>query len=196
MKLNMKRRTKKRVITRELKRLGIASEVNHVWALDFMRDAVYDGIPFRTLNVIDEGNREALCIECGMSIPSARLLRTMVQSVEVYATPQAIRLDNGPALTAQTFIEWAESKWIAVLHIPPGKPNQNAFVERFTISFRDGVLDANLFNTISKAQKAAGEWAADHNEFIPPPDCLRDMTSMEFWSRTFKPQISSFGLST
>jgi hypothetical protein len=26
--------------------------------LDFMRDAMYDGRPFQTLNVIDEGNRE------------------------------------------------------------------------------------------------------------------------------------------
>jgi putative transposase len=94
MKLNMKRRTKKRAITRERQPLGTASEVNHVWALDFMRDTMYDGRPFRTLNVIDEGNREALCIECGMSISSARLLRTMEQLVEAYGTPQAIRLDN------------------------------------------------------------------------------------------------------
>ena len=83
MKLNLQRRTKKRVITRERQPLGIATEVNLVWALDFMRDTLYDGRPFRTLNVIDEGNREALRIECGTSIPSARLLRTMNQLIEV-----------------------------------------------------------------------------------------------------------------
>jgi len=46
-----------------------------------MRDTLYDGWPFRTLNVIDEGNREALRIECGLSIPAARLVRTMNQLI-------------------------------------------------------------------------------------------------------------------
>lgn len=59
-----------------------------------MRDTMYDGRPFRTLNVIDEGNREALRIECGTSIPSGRLVRVMEQLIEVYGKPQAIRLDN------------------------------------------------------------------------------------------------------
>jgi putative transposase len=195
MKLNMKRRVKKRVITRERQPLGTANEVNHVWALDFMRDTMYDGRPFRTLNVIDEGNREALCIECGMSIPSARLLRTMEQLVEVYGAPQAIRLDNGPELTAQAFVDWAESKGIALLYIQPGKPNQNAFVERFNRSFRDEVLDANLFNSITQAQEAADAWVMDYNQFRPH-DSLGDMTPMEFRSRAFKPGISSFDLST
>ena len=55
---------------------------------------MYDGRPFRTLNVIDEGNREALRTECGTSIPAGRLVRVMEQLIEVYGTPQAIRMDN------------------------------------------------------------------------------------------------------
>jgi putative transposase len=99
MKLNLQRKAKKRVVTRERQPLITHGEVNRVWALDFMRDTMYDGRPFRTLNVIDEGNREALRIECGTSIPSARLVRVMNQLVEVYGKPQAIRLDNGPEMT-------------------------------------------------------------------------------------------------
>jgi putative transposase len=48
---------------------GGSTQLNQVWALDFMRDTLYDERSFRTLNVIDEGNREALRIECGTSIP-------------------------------------------------------------------------------------------------------------------------------
>jgi putative transposase len=48
-----------------------------------MRDTLYDCKPFRTLNVIDEGNREALRIECGTSITSARLLRNLNQLIRV-----------------------------------------------------------------------------------------------------------------
>jgi len=98
---------KKRVITRERQPLGGSTQLNQVWALDFMRDTLYDGRPFRTLNVIDEGNRKALRIECGTSIPSARLVRAMDQLIEVYGAPEAIRMDNGPEMTSETFTEWA-----------------------------------------------------------------------------------------
>ena len=195
MKLNMKRRTKRRVITRERQPLSVATAVNQVWALDFMRDTLYDGRPFRTLNVIDEGNREALRIECGTSIPSARLVRAMNQLIEVYGVPQAIRMDNGPEMTSETFIEWAKEKGIELLFIQPGKPNQNAFVERFNRSFRDEVLDANLFNSITEAQEAADVWVIDYNEFRPH-DSLGDLTPVEFMPRTFKTGISSFEMST
>jgi len=75
-------------------------ELNNIWALDLMRDTMYDGKPFRTLNVIDEGNREALRIECGTSIPSGRLVRVMDQRIEVCGKLQAIRMDNGPEMTS------------------------------------------------------------------------------------------------
>jgi transposase InsO family protein len=60
MKLNLPRRAKKRVITRERQPLAAPEAVNQTWALDFMHDTLYDGRKFRLLNVIDEGNREAL----------------------------------------------------------------------------------------------------------------------------------------
>jgi putative transposase len=40
--------------------------------------------------------------------------------------PDAIRMDNGPEMTSQTFIELAEEMDIELLFIQPGKPNQNA----------------------------------------------------------------------
>jgi putative transposase len=75
--LNIPRRTKKRVPKREPVPLAAGSFVNEGWALDFMHDVPYDGRKFRTLDVIDEANREALAIEVGQSIPSRLLIRTM-----------------------------------------------------------------------------------------------------------------------
>jgi putative transposase len=62
MRLNQKRRTRKRLPTRERQSLVVIPEMNAVWALDFMHDALYGGRPFRTLNVMDEANRGALGI--------------------------------------------------------------------------------------------------------------------------------------
>lgn len=125
----------------------------------------FDGRPFRTLNVIDEGNREALRIECGTSIPSSRVVRVLNQLVEVYGRPEAIRLDNGPELTADTFVDWAQEHGVKLLFIQPGKPNQNAFIERFNRSFRQEVLDAWLTDHraqwvvgIQGGHQAAGDW--------------------------------------
>jgi len=82
-----------------------------------------------------------------------------------------------------------------LLFIQPSKPNNNAFVERFNRSFRDEVLDANLFNSIAEAQEAAEVWVMDYDEFRPL-DSLGDKAAMEFMPRTFKTGISIFELST
>jgi putative transposase len=195
MRLNLKRKAKRRVITRQRQPLLASQELNHVWALDFMRDTLYDGRPFRTLNVIDEGNREALRIECGTSIPSARLVRVMTQLIEVYGKPWAIRLDNGPELTAQAFTDWAKEREIQLLFIQPGKPNQNAFVERFNRSFRNEVLDAWLFNAVSEVQDAADDWLSDYNEYRPH-ESLGDVPPAVFKPRVFNAKVSTSGLST
>ncbi len=195
MKLNLKRKARRRVITRERQPLLAGSELNRVWALDFMRDTLYDGRPFRALNVIDEGNREALRIECGRSIPSSRVVRVMNQLVEVYGKPEAIRLDNGPELTAEVFVDWAKQHGVKLMFIQPGKPNQNAFVERFNRSFREEVLDAWLFNAVSEVQTVADEWLADYNKFRPH-DSLGKVPPAVFKPRVFNPEVSTSDLST
>ena len=104
-------------------------------------------------------------------------------------------INTRPVYTKFGTPSWAKAQGIALLFIQPGKPNQNAFVERFNRSFRDEVLDANLFNSIAEAQEAADAWVVDYNEFRPH-DALGDLTPMEFKPRTFKTGISSFEMST
>ncbi len=142
---------------------------------------MYDGRPFRTLNVIDEGNREALRIEVGTSIPAARVVRVLDQLLEVYGRPRAIRLDNGPELTASAFTNWAEANKVKLMSIHPGKRNRNAFIELFNRSFREEVLNARLFNSISDVQQATEEWVADYNEYRPH-DSLRSVPPVMFSS--------------
>ncbi len=195
IKLNLKRKTKKRFITREKQPFVFNEDLNKVWALDFMRDSMYDGRPFRTLNVIDEGNREALRIECGTSIAAGRLVRVMEHLIEVFGTPQAIRMDNGPELTAQSFADWAETHKIQLIYIQPGKPNQNAFIGRFNRSFRTEVLDANLFNSIEEVQEASDHWVVDYNEYRPH-ESLGNLPPSVFKPRNFYAENSIFKMST
>lgn len=101
-----------------------------------MHDTLYDGPPFCTLNVIDEGNREALRIERGTSIPSPRGVRVKGQLIEVHGKPEVVHLDNGPVLTDDVVVDWAERHGVKLLFTQPGNSNQNAFIERFNCSFR------------------------------------------------------------
>ncbi len=51
-------------------------------------------------------------------------------------------IDNGAEITSAKFLNWVERHGIALRLIQSGKPNQNAFVERFNHSVRQEVLNA------------------------------------------------------
>lgn len=140
MRLNLERKAKSRLMTRERQPLMARQELNRVWALEFMRDTLHDGRQFRTLNVIAERNREVLRMGCGTSIPAARLVRVMNQLVEVYGKPQAIRLDNGSELSAPIRSSTGPRRTASSCYSSsPASPSKNAFVE-CSVSHHAGVL--------------------------------------------------------
>ena len=119
----------------------------------------------------------------------------MNQLIEVYGKPEAVRPDNGPELTADAFVGWAKEHGVKLMFIQPGKPNQNAFVERFNRSFREEVLDAWLFNAVSEVQGAADDWLTDYNEFRPH-ESLGNVPPAVFKPRVFNQEVSTSDLST
>lgn len=167
MRLNLKRRAKRRVPMRLRQPLEAPTMLNGIWAMDFMHDALYSGRAIRVLNVIDEANREALAIEVGTSLPAARVVRVLEQLVEMHGAPAAIRCDNGPEFTSGTFFEWCEEKKIDVRYIQPGKPDQNAYIERFNRTYRGDVLDAWVFRSIAEVQEISDQWLDDYNDNRP-----------------------------
>jgi len=104
------------------------TEVNSMWALDFMYNTLHYGRPFRTLNVIDESNREIFAIEIDISLPAARVVRTLEQLEKIHSLPKAIRLDNGRELRSAFFMGCYEEKGIELQFIKPDKQQQNAFI--------------------------------------------------------------------
>lgn len=152
MGVKLPRRGKKRLPEREPLLLQAGDRVNQGWALDFRHEGLCDGRHFRTLNVLDEANREALAIEVGTSIPARGLIRTLSRLIEWYRSPLSIQLDNGPEMTSQHFTEGAAAKGLALRFIEPGEPNQTAYIERFNRTYRTEVLDACLIRSIEQVQ--------------------------------------------
>ena len=139
--------------------------------------------------MIDEGNREALAIEVGSSIPAARAVRVLEQLVEIHGCPRALRLDNGPEFTAEVFQEWCRSRGIATRFIQPGKPDQNAFIERFNRTYRQEVLDAHVFETVAESEVISERWLIDYNEHRPH-DSLGGVPPTRFLPRSTSPESS------
>lgn len=97
-----------------------------------MHDQLTDGRSFRLFNVLDDYNREGLGIEVDLSLPSARVIRSLEQ-----------------------IIEWR------------GKPQQNAYVERYNRTVRYDWLGQDLFESIHQVQESATRWLWTYNNQRP-----------------------------
>ena len=69
LKLNFKRRGKKRLPDRISEPLLVPRGPNQTWSIDFMADALWNSRRFITFNVLDDFNREALRVEIDTSLP-------------------------------------------------------------------------------------------------------------------------------
>ena len=156
--LNLHRKPKKRLAARTALALEVPVQSDLTWSLDFMSDSLSNGRAIRTLNIIDDYNREALWIEVDTSLPAERVVRVLENLLLWRAAPKQIRMDNGPELISQRLEHWAKEKQIELLHIQPGKPAQNAYIERFNRTFREDVLDAYLFDNLDEVRAITEHW--------------------------------------
>lgn len=184
LRLNLPRWGKKRLPACIKQPLEAANMPNRGWSCDFMSDALWSGRRFRTFNVIDEFNREGLRIEIDSSLPAARVIRALNELVEVSGAPLSIRLDNGPEFIANTLAEWAQSKGIALNHIQPGKPTQNAYMERFNKTYRTEVLDCYVFESLQEVRDMTADWLHRYNHHRPH-ESLGSIPPLEYRVKQF-----------
>jgi putative transposase len=179
LSLHLKRKPKKRLPARAPRTLAVPEQRNQTWSLDFMSDALSTGRTFRTLNVIDDFNREALWIEVDTSLPAERVVRVLEQLLSWRGKPTRLRMDNGPELISQRLESWARQKNIELLHIQPGKPAQNAYIERFNRTYREDVLDAYLFDDLEEVRHITERWLEEYNT-IRPHEALQGLPPRQF----------------
>lgn len=173
------RRKKRRLPERVKQPLHVPAEPNQCWSLDFMSDALTDGRRFRTLNVVEDWNREVLGIEVDFSLPAARVVRLLTQLVARHGPPRQLRVDNGPELISQALQDWCRTQGITLHWIQPASPTQNAYIERFNGSFRRELLNGYLFTTLQQVREHCRLWQYDYNH-LRPHQALNFMTPAEF----------------
>ena len=129
-----------------------------------MSDALWDGRRFRTFNVIDDFNGEALAVEIDTGISAQRVVRILDRIVVWRGLPKRIRFDNGPELTALAVADWAEESGVELEFIKPGRPMQNGFIERFKRSYREAILNMYIFESLEEVKTETEKWLGVYNQ--------------------------------
>lgn len=144
-----------------------AEFINHVWTYDFISDQTEDGRSLKFLTVLDEFTRESPVIEVARSITSKDVIGILDYLFMVRGVPVYIRSDNGPEFIANAIKSWLASQGVNTLYIEPGSPWENGYMESFNGTFRDNVLDRELFYSVKEAKIIAEEFRLEYNDHRP-----------------------------
>jgi putative transposase len=143
--------------------LSVPKRPNQVWSLNFMLDQLWNGKTFRTLNVIDDFNREGLAIDVDFSLPAAWVVRSLNRVIAWRGKPSMIRVDNGPKYLSSKLIEWARKHHITLSYIQPRKLQQNAYNELYNRTVRNIWLETHTFHSIQEVQDHVTKWLWTYN---------------------------------
>ena len=182
MQLKLRGKHKRRLPSRLKGPLETPISPNYTQSMDFMSDALSDGLKIRILNITDDYNREALAIGVGISFPSHRLVRVLEVLGEGYGLSNQIRTDNGPRFISKCLTNWCKKKRIDMKYIQLGKPSQNAYIERFNRTFREDILDAYWFEDLEQLRLIAEEWGQDYNGNHPHHTALGGLSPITYYA--------------
>lgn len=192
LELNLRIKPRRRLKRDKPDPLDVPRQMNEVWSIDFMHDVLASGQAFRTFNVLDDYNREGLGIEVDFGLPAARITRALDQIIEWRGKPKIIRSDNGSEMCSAEFQHWAAKRGIRLRFIQPGKPTQNAFIERFNRTVRQNGSMSICSNPSSmhSTLRPNGCGAIITNgpiwpsEALPLTRCWRMPHEIYFWARS------------
>lgn len=129
--------------------------------------------------MVDDFNREALAIEIDLNIPAQRVMRVLDRNVANRGYPLKMRMDNGLELVLRILAQWAEEHGVMLEFIRPGKPTQNAFIERSNRTYWTEMLNFYLFRTLNEAREITERWLAEYNG-ERPYESMNNLTPEEY----------------
>jgi putative transposase len=117
--------------------------------------------------------RECLALEADTSLGSGRVTRVLERLIAERGRPENVRSDNGPEFTSRRMLAWSEDWKVGLVHIQPGRPMQNGYVESFHGRLRDECLNASWFRTLNDVRCTLATWRHEYN-------CERPHSSLDY----------------
>jgi putative transposase len=152
---------------------------NDRWSIDFISDSLSTGRRFRALTIVDDLTREGPAIEVDTSLPAERVIEVLERVGKQRGFPKSIVLDNGPEFISRALDQWAYARAVTLLHIDPGKPVQNAFIESFNGTLREECLSQHWFTSLADARRTIEAWRVEYNT-VRPHSSLGNRTPAEY----------------
>jgi putative transposase len=174
----VRRPARRRTRRERLKRVS-ATAPNHIWAYDFVEDALMDGTPLRILTVMDEFTREGLALDVALTTSAERVIGVLTALIAQHGAPKHLRSDNGAEFVATAVQVWLAQSGVKTLYIEPGKPWQNGKEERFNGTLRDECLNLHLFASLAEACVRLNAFRHEYNT-ERPHSRLSYLTPLEF----------------
>ena len=147
--------------------------------MDFVSDAVASGRHVRILTMVDVFMRECLALKTDTALGRLRVVRVLERIMAERGAPQRIRSDNGPEFTSRAYLAWSLRQRIELVHIRPGKPIENAYIESFNGRLREECLNVSWFRNLFDARRQITAWR-DHDNRVRPHSALACHTPEEF----------------
>ncbi len=144
-----------------------AEQADHAWSYDFVHHRTHDGRAFRTLNVLDEFNRESLAIRVRRKLFSVDVIDVLIDLFILRGIPAWIRSDNGPEFVAGAVRQWIAAVGARTAFIEPGSSWENGYIESFNARLRDELLNGEIFYTLREAQVLIDSWRRHYNAVRP-----------------------------
>ena len=144
-----------------------AAYPGHIWAYDFVEDALADGRRLYILTVMDEFTREGLALDVALSTSAERVIGVLTALVAPHGAPGHLRSDNGAEFVATAVQLWLAECGVETLYIDPGKPWQNGKEERFNGTVRDECLNLHVFSSLAEAHVRLSAFRQHYNSERP-----------------------------
>ena len=143
-----------------------ATQIDHVWTYDFVKDQTADGRPIKMLMVVGEHTRECLACPIALNFTGADVVATL-RTLFATRVPTHLRSDNGPEFIAHNVRAWLAAHNVGPLYIEPGAPWQNGVGESFNGKLRDECLNTELFTSLAEARVVIGDYREHYNTRRP-----------------------------
>jgi putative transposase len=165
-RLQVRRVVRKRLRRERPERLQ-AAYPGHVWAYDFVEDALADGRKLYILTVMDEFTREGLALDVALATSAERVIGVLTALIAQHGAPGSLRSDTGAEFVATAVQLWLAEYGVETLYIDPGKPWQNGKEERFNGTVRDECLNLHIFSSLAEAHVRLSAFRQHYNRERP-----------------------------